>query len=63
MLLYIHEHRRWSMRIGFRTTLDENLLSQVKIKAIQEKCNVNDIIEKLLEKYLKGDIKIKIKHK
>ena len=51
------------MRTGFRTTLDKNLLSQVKIKAIQEKCNVNDIIEKLLEKYLKGDIKIKIKHK
>ena len=51
------------MRIGFRTTIDENLLSQIKIKAIQEKCDVNDIIEKLFDLYLKGDIQIKIKHK
>lgn len=46
------------MRIGFRTTIEETLLSQIKIKAIEEKLNVNDILEKLIEKYLKGEIAI-----
>ena len=46
------------MRIGFKTTIEETLLSQIKIKAIEEKLNVNDILEKLIEKYLKGEIVI-----
>ena len=46
------------MRIGFRTTIEEDLLSQIKIKAIEEKLNVNDILEQLIEKYLKGEIVI-----
>ena len=33
------------MRKGFRTTLDEDLLSQLKIKAIQKNVDVNDILE------------------
>lgn len=48
------------MRVGFKTTLDEDLISKIKVRAIEEKVNVNDIIEKLLEKYLNGEIKIAI---
>ena len=46
--------------MGFKTTIDEDLLSQIKMKAIQEKVNVNDILEKLIKKYLNGDIEINI---
>lgn len=49
------------MRKGFKTTLDEDLLSQLKIKAIQENVNVNDILELLIAKYLNGEIQIDIK--
>lgn len=49
------------MRKGFKTTLDEDLISQLKIKAIQEKVDVNDILEKLIVKYLNGEIEIIIK--
>jgi len=48
------------LRIGFRTNLEEDLLSQLKIKAIQEKVNVNDILEKLIALYLKGETKINL---
>lgn len=48
------------MRIGFKTTIDEDLISKLKIKAIQEKVNANDILEKLIEQYLNGDIEIDI---
>ncbi len=49
------------MRKGFRTTLDEDLLSQLKIKAIQKNVDVNDILEKLIAKYLNGEIQIEVK--
>lgn len=48
------------MRVGFKTTIEENLLSPLKIRAIQEKVNVNDILEKLIEKYLNGDTEISL---
>ena len=46
------------MRIGFKTTIKENLIQELKIDAINKKINVNDILEKLIEKYLKGDIEV-----
>lgn len=49
------------MKVGFRTTIDEDLISQIKIKAIQEKVNVNEILEELIRKYLNGEIEIEIK--
>ena len=49
------------MRVGFKTTLNEDLIYQLKIIAIQQKVNVNDILEKLIALYLKGDIRIEIK--
>lgn len=49
------------MRIGFKTTIDEDLLSVLKVKAIQEKVNVNDILEKLIAKYLNNEIQIQLK--
>jgi hypothetical protein len=49
------------MKVGLRTNLDEKLIMELKIKAIQEKVNVNDILEKLIEKYLNGEVKIEIK--
>ena len=48
------------LRVGFRTTIDEDLLSKIKIKAIQEKVDVNDILEDLIRKYLNDEIQIKI---
>ena len=48
------------MRVGFKTTIDEDLISEIKMKAIQEKVNVNDILEALIKKYLNGDVKIEI---
>ena len=49
------------LRIGFKTTIDEDLISQIKMKAIQEKVNVNDILEELIKKYLNNEIQIEIK--
>lgn len=49
------------MRKGFRTTLDEDLLSRLKIEAIKLNVDVNDILEELIALYLKGEIKINIK--
>lgn len=49
------------MRKGFRTTLDEDLISQLKIEAIKLHVDVNDILEKLIALYLKGEIKLDIK--
>jgi len=49
------------MRIGFKTTIEEDLISELKIKAIKEKVDVNDILEKLIAKYLNHEIQIEIK--
>lgn len=40
-------------KIKFTTTIDEELLKKIKIKSIEEGKNVNEIIEELLEEYLK----------
>ena len=40
-------------KIKFTTTIDEELLKKIKVKAIKEGKNVNEIIEELLRKYLK----------
>ncbi len=50
--------RRCEMRIGFKTTIEETLIKKLKIKALQKGVNVNDILEKLIDKYLKGEIKL-----
>jgi len=49
------------LRIGFKTTLDEELLEQLKVDALKKKVNVNDILEQLIEKYLKGEIEVSFK--
>ena len=46
------------LRIGFKTTIEEDLLKQLKIEAINQQVNVNDILERLIDKYLKGEIKV-----
>lgn len=46
------------MRIGFKTTIEENLIKKLKMKALQKGVNVNDILEQLIDKYLKGEIKL-----
>ena len=51
------------MRVGYRTTLEEDLISAVKIKAIELKVNANDILEELIKKYLDGEIQIEVKRK
>lgn len=46
------------MRIGFKTTIEEELIKSLKIRALQQNVNVNDILEQLIDKYLKGEIKL-----
>ena len=40
------------MKAKFTTNINEELLKEIKKKAIEEGRNVNDIIEEQLEKYL-----------
>jgi len=40
-------------KVKFTTTVDEELLKKIKVRAIEEGKNVNEIIEKLLQEYLK----------
>ena len=40
-------------KVRFTTTIDEELLKKIKVKAIEEGKNVNEIIEELLKEYLK----------
>lgn len=42
------------MKVKFTTNINKELLKEVKMKAIQEGRNVNEIIEEQLEKYLEG---------
>ena len=46
------------MKKKFTTNIDEELLKEVKKKAIEKDINVNEIIELLLKKYLKGGFKM-----
>ena len=41
------------MRSKFTTTLDSELLKELKIQAIREGADVSKILEKLITKYLK----------
>ncbi len=40
-------------KVRFATTIDKKWLKKIKVKAIEEGKNVNEIIEELLRKYLK----------
>lgn len=40
-------------KVKFTTNIDEGLLKKIKVRAIEEGKNVNEIIEKLLQEYLK----------
>ena len=42
-------------KVKFNTTLTENLIKDLKIKAIEENKNVNEILEKLIQNYLGGN--------
>ena len=48
------------LRVGFKTTIEENLIKQLKIEAIQNNVDVNDILEKLIDKFLKGEIQLNL---
>ena len=42
-------------KVKFTTNIDERLLKKIKVRAIEEGKNVNEIIEKLLQEYLKKE--------
>nr|DAO29102.1 MAG TPA: antitoxin [Caudoviricetes sp.] len=44
-------------KVKFTTTIDANLLEQIKIIAIKEKRSVSDILEELISKYVSMDDK------
>ena len=39
-------------KVKFSTTLNKNLIKDLKIKAIEENKNVNEILEELIKDYL-----------
>lgn len=39
-------------KVKFTTTIDEDLLEQIKIIAVKEKASVSSILEKLIREYL-----------
>jgi hypothetical protein len=41
------------LRVSFTTTLEKELIDKLKIEAIKQGLNVNDILELLIEEYLK----------
>lgn len=47
------------LRKSFQTTIEKELIEKLKIEAVKQSVNVNDILEKLIEMYLKGEIKLK----
>lgn len=49
------------LKTRFTTTIEDELLSKLKIKAIQEKVNVNEILEKLIALYLNEKVDLEIK--
>ena len=42
------------MKKKFTTTIDDELIKQAKIKAIEEGISVADLLEKLLKEYLES---------
>lgn len=42
------------MKKKFTTTIDDELIKQAKIKAIEENISVAELIEKLLKEYLES---------
>ena len=42
------------MRKKFTTTIDEEILKQIKIQAIKEGLNVSELIEKMFQQYIKA---------
>ena len=55
--VFYHYERSGIMQKGkkvkFTTNIDEELLKKIKVRAIEEGQNVNEIIEKLFQEYLK----------
>ena len=47
------------MRVRYSTTLDDDLLEKLKIRAIKEKKRINDLLEEAIKDYLKKPIKDK----
>lgn len=45
-------------KVKFTTTINENLLEEIKIIAIKEKCSVSSILEKLITEYLKNQKRV-----
>lgn len=40
-------------KVRFTTTINEELLKKIKVRAIEERKGVNEIMEELFEEYLK----------
>jgi hypothetical protein len=39
------------MRAKFQTTLEEDMIKMLKMYAIEKNCNVNDILEKIIQEW------------
>jgi hypothetical protein len=63
MICYSYEQEVNCLRVGYRTTLEENLILAIKIRAIELHVDANDILEELIRKYLNGETQIEVKRK
>ena len=51
------------MRVPMRTTLEEELLNYLRVKAIELKVDMNDILEALAEMYKNNEIHVEVKRR
>ena len=53
LILFEKHYKRSIMRVRYSTTLNDDLLEKLKIRAIKEKRRINELLEQAIKDYLK----------